>query len=711
MMVILRFIIRLTLVMALLLAWVSASADVPSDWHEPEFPFRVKAAWESSAGASALLRLPSEAEIDTAVRVRDGDGRPIAARMVSSTAADCWVWMAIPNRRRDSGWLWVYYGAPNDAAPAEALTSVRDAEPWRVDVFHVSGVGIPDRWERMLFMRRQAGNVRERIFSESLGILRRQQVGENRALLDAQTFLHVTEAGRYRFGLRCRNAAFILLDDDLVCQWPGEGLSDDWVTGDAIALQPGVYRLNVLNSYARTDSHPLRVGWMRVQDDSEPATATEPEPIPGANRLAATELVPIRTEARDRKLHAGFRFVQRPAYRVHGAAPTFVPVAFEQATANWRETELTYTWSFGDGTVAEGPSVVHTYTNTGPVTVQLRVNDALGNEASIERDLNIIPNRLHESRLAAGITRVPAALFGDDRINPQLDINGGFQERSLDIEWRILNRDLSLQVASTNVTPHAEMTVSIPLASELQADSVKTISWRMSHAGALLMTETVSFPKPPFVAAPARIDAHRMLTADGDRIVWVTDRRPRWRTRVPAVAANDATREASARWITDIPAVFPSHPDFIVQPSRDWTSAPEVAGPMVKFLDVIDAVAEKPYRLMLGLGHRDYIKGVDADVFERQIAALTDWALAQEDVELFWSTPAPLTANPETIRPFAVAVRRVADVRGVPVLDLYSYFMGAPDQGAAWIKPAPLLGLSPAGAETVWRLAIETMNR
>jgi PKD repeat protein len=56
-----------------------------------------------------------------------------------------------------------------------------------------------------------------------------------------------------------------------------------------------------------------------------------------------------------------------------GAAP--LTVAFS-ATVSYGLEPFTYRWTFGDGSTASGPSVVHTYRSPGTYTIQLVVTDA-----------------------------------------------------------------------------------------------------------------------------------------------------------------------------------------------------------------------------------------------------------------------------------------------------------------------------------------------
>ena len=65
----------------------------------------------------------------------------------------------------------------------------------------------------------------------------------------------------------------------------------------------------------------------------------------------------------------------------NGTAP--LEVTFDGSTStDPEESQLTYSWNFGDGTNAQGSSVTHTYTNSGTFTATLTVSDDLGETSS-----------------------------------------------------------------------------------------------------------------------------------------------------------------------------------------------------------------------------------------------------------------------------------------------------------------------------------------
>ncbi|MBF6591625.1 MAG: PKD domain-containing protein [Ktedonobacterales bacterium] len=72
-----------------------------------------------------------------------------------------------------------------------------------------------------------------------------------------------------------------------------------------------------------------------------------------------------------------------------GNARVGAPIQFSASATAGRD--LAYTWGFSDGTVASGQSVSHTYTQFGQMTVSLAARDPIGQTASAQLTLTVLP--------------------------------------------------------------------------------------------------------------------------------------------------------------------------------------------------------------------------------------------------------------------------------------------------------------------------------
>jgi hypothetical protein len=80
----------------------------------------------------------------------------------------------------------------------------------------------------------------------------------------------------------------------------------------------------------------------------------------------------------------------------------------------------------------------------------------------------------------------------------------------------------------------------------------------------------------------------------------------------------------------------------------------------------------------------------DAETMERWAAAMSDIVGTTRSRPVLWVTPPPYPPDPERVRPFAAAVRRVADARRMPVADLYTAFRGAGDDAGVFFRRGDL---------------------
>jgi hypothetical protein len=120
----------------------------------------------------------------------------------------------------------------------------------------------------------------------------------------------------------------------------------------------------------------------------------------------------------------------------------------------------------------------------------------------------------------------------------------------------------------------------------------------------------------------------------------------------------------------------PDRPIVRHAPLPDWESVPDAYGPFLKLVQIPRAVALGTDVVVISVALRDVLAGVDPDAFERQLAALGDLIAFSMDCPVLWVTPPPYPADPDRIRPYAAAIRRVADARRMPVADVYTAFIG-----------------------------------
>jgi hypothetical protein len=123
-------------------------------------------------------------------------------------------------------------------------------------------------------------------------------------------------------------------------------------------------------------------------------------------------------------------------------------------------------------------------------------------------------------------------------------------------------------------------------------------------------------------------------------------------------------------------------------PERPWVTHVPVSSqrhaegshePLLRLVDIPSAVQPETDVVILSIGLEDVLARQKPKTFERYVAALSDIVAVSQRRPVIWVTPPPYVGEEDRIRPFAVAVQRVADARRIPVADVFTAFRGMRD--------------------------------
>jgi PKD repeat protein len=67
------------------------------------------------------------------------------------------------------------------------------------------------------------------------------------------------------------------------------------------------------------------------------------------------------------------------------------PLTFDGSLSMANSPILTYTWTLGDGALATGTNITHTYTSTGQYLVTLAITDTIGLSDVVTHPVQINP--------------------------------------------------------------------------------------------------------------------------------------------------------------------------------------------------------------------------------------------------------------------------------------------------------------------------------
>jgi hypothetical protein len=457
----------------------------------------------------------------------------------------------------------------------------------------------------------------------------------------------------------------------------------------------------------------IRVGWAPPGEAGIVRLGSEALVAPGP-------VIDGRFEVRGRFVHASFTHTLLDAYRFRDMPGVFIPVRFTDASQNPGGAAVNRKWQIG-GRTYESAAPVHTFTDPGQYQVRLDAADALGATGSCERAVDARVRIAQEYAVDFDVGGLPSACFDGDPVSPFVVASGkGPAGVGFSVEWSFLGAGTNeVSGGATNVSLTGP-TVKVDLG-KYDVRDLRSLSWRVSVAGKEIKGGRVTFARAPFAAWPESVVADRLCDRTGGRTVLVTslervddsyDRQERLPVSGPVVVLDDTlvpyadpggTRETYA---TILPRLVNGGRDVrfasIAPPEESGGSLKSLA----KFVLLPKLAGEGADRtVVLSTGIHDMLLGGDDDSFERGLAALVDKLLADKAAVVL-VTPPPYTGMEARLRRWAVAVRRVADARNLPVADLYTAFMGMRGEGGPYFE-LDGLGLTPRGH----RLAAERIAR
>lgn len=688
------------------------------EWRFPEFPLRTVFYVPAEAQSNLVLTIPRGPAVPVS---RDSfmacgpDGEPLPLRVAFAGTTE--VVLSLQPSTYGRRPCAVYYGSRASGTALRAPEAGIDPLPIEVTVTPVPGRAIPTSWDRLRYMLKTAGTkpgAPQRVATlddldeivqdaETTRATKdkpaRRRHSRGGRLVTISSLLICPRDGQYRFAVDCADAGFVKIDGELVATWPGEHPPKTWQVGAPVKLRGGVHRLDVFNLFGGSPKG-LRVGW-------RPPGHKDIVPIAASDLAGACEAMETRVERMTRTLQPGFIATPVRAYSFRGDPNVFVAVQFKNLTENWIATAMESRWSFGDGTRSVEKNPEHVFTAAGVFKTTLEVRDALGFAAGCSDSVDTRQIQPEEYALAFDMTGLPAVSFNRDRLAPCLRVEGvGRTDLPIDVTWEITSRTGMTQRGRREIMPFGrELLVPLPAVS---VDDVVSIHWQVRHRQVSLGDETIRFVHPPLDVRPAHIDGDRLYDVTGARLVLVPDENVALYHQTPLKLGR---REGTVVCVDDMLAesgLTVSGVDtfdrilgrllkgrvrevrYVAPPA--WESSPQACGALRKLVDVPSLLRQNRADVaVLSVELRDLLDVQDAEVFERQAAALSDVIAGSLHIPMVWVTPPPYATVLDRCRLYAAAIRRVAEARAIPVVDLYTVLSCAADSRHAFFEDNPLV--------------------
>lgn len=719
-------------VLALLLAAASRAAAEPEPrWLLPDYPLRAVCTVPARSGATVLVELPPAGVAPGgAVAAFGPTGNPLACRVVAALPGSLALQVQNSWLGREHE-LTVYYGAPAGTAGTTLGDSLRDPAPILADVYRAGGRSVPNSWPKLFHLYRNAGEplalLQVPAFGEvnllqggwTGGSRRRRAQGQG-WIVCFRSRLLVTQGGAHRFALDTADATYLLVDGQVAAARPGGAHpGQEWFRGGQVQLSPGLHRLE-LYTYCLNPA-VVRVGWAPPGHD----TLT---PLPPDALVAGTAAERVRVERKDRTLHPDFVLEPLPAYKFRAFAPVFIPVRAANRTRNWAAGELTCRWRFGDRHETVGEQALYAFTGAGVHPVTLDVRDTLGFAGTLQRTVDARVLQPVEYPLDVELTTLPAVAYEADILEPQFRIAGRVPaDHPLDLWWRVVRPGQADEEQRQRVVP-TPTPQRIPLL-RAAASELAELHWSLRHWDTELVSGRVRFLRPPFAELPQQVTGQALLGAGGDRLV-LLPHQSRGHVRQPPITTeqafghvlciDDSLAPAALydrvrgkpfdrvlAWIVD----GPDWPVVRHETPPPWDASPAAWGPLLKLAWVPTRLEPHTDVVIVSLAREDILGVHDPAVFERHLAALADIVSSTRRVPVVLVTPPPWPPDPVRLKPYAAAVRRVADARSLPVADLYTAFQATARGGGQTFFRGTDLALNDHAQELAAQLLARALLR
>lgn len=678
---------------------LEAGRPIPA-WHLAALPARAVLRSKRIDSGFCVAVVTVGQDSDVAVLDRNGGALPYRVVYADDRLTQLLVqWSGSVNP------FFVYYGPGMEGNAGTSTPHLHDPSPVRTSLYKLEGKGLPETWDRMLYLKAGAGrptkSMRLPDMSHSVSFPRRGGETKDkfqRSLAVLHTFLLCPRDGVYHFATKWKYPVFLLVDGERAAVFSDGDTGREWQRGPALFLREGLHELQVFACGAWRFA--LLVGW-EVPGSDRVAR------IPREALIAADKAITLRVERSDKILHPGFTHRLLQAYSFRGLPQVFAPVSLRSVSSDWKTRDVKCRWQFADGAVAHGTSVRHVFSGAQKHRAVLELRDSLGFTARHEAWVDCRMAQPTEYAVDFRPALCPPVSYAPDVVEPCLSVSGTLPSGAeLEVAW-----DTSFRPGFTRSERRSVSLATKPERvpfTRSPAGALSEIRWRVLHQGHQLGGGLIRYLSPPFDAVPVHVDGTRMYARDGVQLVLVPRRsgggiaQPQIPTRkafgnvlciddflaapgLPGVERATAFHRTLARIVDG-----PDKPHVTYHPVDGRRKFPDAYGMLSALVDASSAVEDKTDVVIISIGLHSLIEEGSPDRFERYLAALTDIIQTAMNKLVVLVTPPSYPPDPARVRPFAAAVKRVADARHIPVADLFSACLGAEPGAAFFLDGSPL---------------------
>ncbi len=665
-----------TLILARFLATASLSMPL---WSVPELPKRLTFIAPRETDAATLISVPPSVSngVDSTYAIYDHNMMPVDFKQLHRDSDGTILLVKSKKRHQYS----VYYGSKDPGVDNQSAEFMTDSKPVLVKFYSTKAMGLPDTWQKMRHMLKREDRLLRTMHLSGFTRIEteRERKDSTTYIVVMKSFLLCPTAGSHLFALDGCDGAFLTIDDKLAATSAARSHAGQWTTGKPIELEAGLHSL-ALYSICNSDNSKniVRAGWM-------PPGETEVAELTSPDLVCASLAEPLRIEQINKTLHPSFSVRKSSSYSYRDCTPFFVPVRFRNQTGNWLDSDVQYSWDFGDGHTSLEPVPRHVYMGPGKYKATMTIRDSLGFITNCARTVNCMDAMPTAYAVDFKIANLPAACYDSDRIMPYLHAFGSSpRSAKLQVECRVNLTDNSTALFRSGLSS-AAMPTNMLLFTE-KAENLDSIEWRVTDHGTVLKEGTIDFMRPPFNRIPTHIDGNRLFDDKGVQLVFVPHQ---FDDKYAQPVPDDLSRIVHIDdWLFDSienPDGFgnligtkldEAEPVTVVQHEMHaWERQPEAFGPLQKFIQIPRILVPGRDTAILSIGLKDIaFAAMEPPAFERHVAALSDLISATLNCTLLWTTPPSFASERTDVRPYAAGIKKIALTRRIPVADLFTAF-------------------------------------
>jgi len=527
--------------------------------------------------------------------------------------------------------------------------------------------------------------------------------------------LYCPESGVYTFITNSDDASFLLIDGQMVVQWPGgHNPAPNWdpTYSATITLTQGIHKI----AYYHVETlggQLARAGWRRPGERRFSIIGEEfflrelrTQVVACQARAKALNAFFVHEEVDAVQFSRAVRGGDTARERARGSGanqePCLIRVRFRDRSTSAFGRVVLWQWDFGDGALpSREREPIHAYRAPGVYEVALECRDDYGYVDTVRRRIRVEARQPQRVNVFVDVVAEHNVLLPGEPLAFQMrfrcttdePLEATLNTTVVGAEGNIIERQSEVMMLYADRWVGREFRYALPR-------ETGELRFQLEHRGVAIATHTVRVAQGRTLATPLRASGSGLEDTEGRRVfIRVSgDPAPTRRGSVlrrlqqgevvrvlvvddylsaPGLAGTSPPSEETANTYYDIlqgmlRTRFPQAKVEVTRLSRGHFTV----YPPCERLALVPVTAEQTHAnlIILASGIEDILNYMPEERYERFLWALVERLQGVTPAEIILVTPPPFVFNPALSGGYARAVKRVALRSGAAIADIYSAF-------------------------------------